>query len=77
MSNNDTRGRSNSRRHMRGPSTLTRKPSGTIIVPRDGGTYSHTEVEEYPPGDARAMSPRRNSEETDAMEQEMRAKMRL
>jgi len=53
-----------------------RKSSGTIIVPRDRSANSDTDPAEYPPDDARAMSPRRNSEETEAMEEAMRANLR-
>lgn len=42
------------------PRMASRKPSASILVPRD-----HPEIEikqeEFPPDDARAMSPRRNS----------------
>ncbi|KAL2055716.1 hypothetical protein ABVK25_003960 [Lepraria finkii] len=65
----ERRSRSNSRglRPTLGP----RKPSGTMIIPAD-----HPDVEgkdeEYPPHDARAMSPRRSSADTDKMVEETR-----
>ncbi|WEW58938.1 hypothetical protein PRK78_004406 [Emydomyces testavorans] len=50
---------------------LARKPSASIIVPRD-----HPEVEiekeEFPPDDARAMSPRRNSADIERLGREAR-----
>ncbi|MCJ1483550.1 hypothetical protein MMC06_003718 [Schaereria dolodes] len=53
------------------PKLGSRKSSGTIIVSRD-----HPQVElqheEYPPEDARAMSPRRNSTETEKLGEEAR-----
>lgn len=53
----------------------TRKPSATSIVPRD-----HPEVEmrneEYPPEDARGMSPRRNSEDLEKLGQETRRSLK-
>ncbi|EDN10525.1 conserved hypothetical protein [Histoplasma mississippiense (nom. inval.)] len=46
-------------RHPRAKRLASRRPSGSILVPRD-----HPEIEiqeeEFPPDDARAMSPRRN-----------------
>lgn len=54
------------------PKLHTRKSSGTIIVPRDDPIIE-IEEEEYDEGDARAMSPRRSSEELDKMEDNARA----
>lgn len=53
------------------PKLHTRKSSGTIIVPRDDPNIE-MEEEEYDEGDARAMSPRRSSEELDRMEDNAR-----
>jgi len=53
------------------PKLHTRKSSGTIIVPRDDPNVE-IEDEEYGEGDARAMSPRRSSEELDRMEDNAR-----
>ncbi|MCJ1257570.1 hypothetical protein MMC24_005396 [Lignoscripta atroalba] len=57
--------------HVSRPKFGSRKSSGTIIVPRD---HPHVQAqhEEYPPEDARAMSPRRSSEETEKLGQETR-----
>ncbi|MCJ1299042.1 hypothetical protein MMC08_001833 [Hypocenomyce scalaris] len=53
------------------PKLCSRKSSGTIIVPLD---HPNVEIqnEEYPPEDARAMSPRGNSEETDKLSHDTR-----
>jgi short coiled-coil protein len=57
------RGRSMDR--LRRPGLPRRIASGTLIVPRDA---ANIEVEEnYGPGDARTMSPRRTSEEVDRL----------
>ncbi|KAL8654485.1 MAG: hypothetical protein Q9226_003417 [Calogaya cf. arnoldii] len=47
------------------PQLMSRKSSGTIIIPREAPTEAPPQ--DFPPGDARAMSPRRSSEETDKM----------
>ena len=47
---------------------MHRKSSGTIIVPRDAPDIEIKD-EEYDEGDARAMSPRRSSEELDRLEE--------
>ncbi|KAL8973370.1 MAG: hypothetical protein Q9197_002396 [Variospora fuerteventurae] len=47
------------------PRLSQRKSSGTMIIPRDAPTEAPSQ--EFPPEDARAMSPRRSSEETDKM----------
>ena len=50
---------------------MNRKPSSSILVPRD-----HPEIEiveeEFPPDDARAMSPRRNSSDLERLGKEAR-----
>jgi len=51
---------------LKRPKLLTRVSSSTIIVPRDTPNIELTE-EEYAPGDARTMSPRRTSEEVDRL----------
>ncbi|MCJ1374055.1 hypothetical protein MMC20_005285 [Loxospora ochrophaea] len=53
------------------PKLSSRKPSGSIIVPRDSANIE-IEYEEFPPNDARAMSPRRNSVETERLGREAR-----
>ncbi|MCJ1442025.1 MAG: hypothetical protein MMC23_002517 [Stictis urceolatum] len=72
-SDGSSRGRT---RRLKRPPMSSRKSSGTIIVPRDRSTNSDTAPEEYPPDDARAMSPRRNSEETEAMEEATKKSLR-
>ncbi|KAI4140090.1 MAG: hypothetical protein LQ340_007925 [Diploschistes diacapsis] len=49
--------------------------SSTMIVPRSRANEEDAE-QDFPPGDARAMSPRRNSEETEAMEEATRSVVR-
>ena len=65
----DGRSRSNSRTLR--PRLGTRKSSGTMIVPAD---HPDVEIKEesYPADDARAMSPRRSSADTERMVQEAR-----
>lgn len=60
------------------PTLLTRKSSGTIIVPRNykAPTDNGGPDEVYPPDDARAMSPRRSHEETQAMAEATRIVVR-
>ncbi|KAH8723230.1 hypothetical protein GQ44DRAFT_620967 [Phaeosphaeriaceae sp. PMI808] len=53
------------------PRLGSRKSSGTIIIPRDSPNVELKE-EEYDDGDARAMSPRRSSEEIEKMGQDAR-----
>ncbi|KAH8595085.1 hypothetical protein B0O99DRAFT_512686 [Bisporella sp. PMI_857] len=63
-------------KHLSRPKLGTRKLSGTIIVPRDD---PHVEIQEgeetFDPDDARAMSPRRNSEDLEKMGQDTREKL--
>ncbi|KAL8942033.1 MAG: hypothetical protein Q9216_001886 [Gyalolechia sp. 2 TL-2023] len=47
------------------PRLTQRKSSGTMIIPRDAPVEAPPQ--EFPPDDARAMSPRRSSEETEKM----------
>ena len=54
---------------------LTSRHSSSIIVPRSQANVVVGE-EKFPPGDARAMSPRRNSDETEAMEEQARTAVR-
>lgn len=54
---------------------LVSRVSSSIIVPRSQANPEDEQVE-YPPGDARAMSPRRNSEETEKIEEETRSVVR-
>jgi len=51
---------------LKRPKVLSRVSSSTIIVPRDTPNIELTD-EEYGPGDARTMSPRRTSEEVDRL----------
>jgi len=64
------------RSHLERPTLGVRKTSGTIIVPRD---YPHIEIKEgeetFDEDDARAMSPRRNSEDVEKMSQDARAEL--
>ena len=50
---------------------LARKPSASILVPRDHPQIE-IEEEEFPPDDARAMSPRRNSADVERLGREAR-----
>jgi hypothetical protein len=60
------------------PKFSTRKSSGTMIVPRDAPNVELKEGEEvFDEGDARAMSPRRNSDILEKMRQEARAQLSL
>lgn len=47
------------------PKLTSRKSSGTIIIPREADVT--TPLRDYPPDDARAMSPRRSSSETEKL----------
>jgi hypothetical protein len=49
----------------------SRKPSASILVPRDHPEIE-IEEEEFPPDDARAMSPRRNSADLERLGKEAR-----
>ena len=53
------------------PGRVSRKPSSSILVPRDHPEIE-IEEEEFPPDDARAMSPRRNSEDLERLGKEAR-----
>lgn len=48
-----------------------RKPSASILVPRDHPEIE-IEEEEFPPDDARAMSPRRDSADVERLGKEAR-----
>lgn len=50
---------------------VSRKPSSSILVPRDHPEIE-IEKEEFPPDDARAMSPRRNSADLERLGKEAR-----
>ena len=54
-------------RSLTRPTYTGRKSSRTMLVPSDSPDVELKEEENYPPGDARAMSPRRGPEETDKM----------
>lgn len=64
----DGEGPSRSNSKSQRPKLHHRKSSGTIIVPRDAPDIEIKD-EEYDEGDARAMSPRRSSEELDRLEE--------
>jgi hypothetical protein len=53
------------------PRLASRKPSASILVPRDHPEIE-IEEEEFPPDDARAMSPRRNSADVERLGREAR-----
>ncbi|OJJ51278.1 hypothetical protein ASPZODRAFT_12117 [Penicilliopsis zonata CBS 506.65] len=53
------------------PRIASRKPSASILVPRDHPEIE-IEEEEFPPDDARAMSPRRNSADLERLGKEAR-----
>jgi hypothetical protein len=61
------RGRSRTER----PRMASRKPSASILVPRDHPEIE-IEEEEFPPDDARAMSPRRDSADVERLGKEAR-----
>lgn len=54
-------------RSLTRPRFTSRKSSGTMLIPSDSPDVELKEEENYPPGDARAMSPRRSPEETNKM----------
>lgn len=57
------------------PPIGARKPSGTIIVPRDAKVELELGDEVFDEEDARTMSPRRNSEDLERMSQEAREEL--
>ncbi|EPE27713.1 hypothetical protein GLAREA_04504 [Glarea lozoyensis ATCC 20868] len=59
--------------NLKRPRLLSRKSSGTIIVPREARTEMNDEDEDFDEDDARAMSPRRSSQDLEKMGQEARA----
>lgn len=68
--------RHNSRRsRMDRPRLGDRQRSNTIIVPK-GRDVVQTEKRAYPPDDARAMSPRRNSEDIERLERGVRESLK-
>lgn len=76
--NEPTTSNSNSgtNKHLERPKIGTRKPSGTIIVPRDDPRIEIQPGDEaFDEDDARAMSPRRNSEDLEKMSQDARAQL--
>ncbi|PMD40108.1 hypothetical protein L207DRAFT_428492 [Hyaloscypha variabilis F] len=61
---------------LRRPKMTSRKSSGTIIVPREHPKVELGEDdEEFDEDDARAMSPRRSSQDLEKMSQEARAQL--
>lgn len=62
--------------HLARPKISTRKNSGTIIVPRDAPNVELKYGDEvFDEDDARAMSPRRNSEDLEKMSQDARSQL--
>lgn len=61
---------------LKRPKLGQRHSSSTIIVPRDAPNIELTD-EEYGPGDARTMSPRRTSEEVDRLGENARQALLL
>lgn len=60
------------------PRMASRKPSASILVPRDHPEIEVDEdVHEFPPDDARAMSPRRNSADVERLSHEARRQIQL
>lgn len=57
------------------PRLPTRKSSGTLIVPRDSEEASRLMETRLEPGDVRAMSPRRTSEDLAQMGRQTRAEV--
>lgn len=57
------------------PRLPSRKSSGTIIVPRDSDAVGPVDVR-LEPGDVRAMSPRRTSEDLESIGREARDELR-
>lgn len=57
------------------PRLSSRKSSGTLIVPRDSDAVGPVE-RRFEPGDVRAMSPRRTSEDLEAIGREARDELR-
>ncbi|KAL1892354.1 hypothetical protein Sste5346_007092 [Sporothrix stenoceras] len=58
------------------PRLPNRKSSGTIIVPRDSEEASRPMETRLDPGDVRAMSPRRTSEDLEQLGRQTRAEVR-
>ncbi|CAF9929605.1 hypothetical protein IMSHALPRED_007954 [Imshaugia aleurites] len=54
-------------RSLTRPKYVSRKSSRTMLVPSDSPDVELKDEENYPPGDARAMSPRRSPEETNKL----------
>ncbi|EEA21808.1 hypothetical protein TMatcc_008773 [Talaromyces marneffei ATCC 18224] len=59
------------RSRLERPRMASRKPSASILVPRDHPEIE-IEEEEFPPDDARAMSPRRDSADVERLGKEAR-----
>ncbi|OAA53914.1 bzip transcription factor [Niveomyces insectorum RCEF 264] len=57
------------------PRLLSRKSSGTIIVPRDSEEASRPMETRMDPGDVRAMSPRRTNEDLEILGRQTRAEV--
>ncbi|KAL8397221.1 hypothetical protein RB594_004078 [Gaeumannomyces avenae] len=58
------------------PQLPSRKSSGTMVVPRDSIDASRPCEIDFEPGDVRAMSPRRTTEDIEAMGREAREELR-
>ncbi|KAF7512569.1 hypothetical protein GJ744_000830 [Endocarpon pusillum] len=63
------------RQRLGRPKLSARIPSGSIIIPK--GNEIQQRFVEYPPDDARAMSPRRNSADLERLGQEARMSLKI
>lgn len=62
--------------HLKRPRLVSRKSSGTIIVPREHPRVELQEGDEiFDEDDARAMSPRRSSQDLEKMSEDARAQL--
>jgi hypothetical protein len=69
-------GRPRTPQDLKRPKMTSRKSSGTIIVPREHPRVELKEGDEvFDEDDARAMSPRRSSQDLEKMSQEARAQL--
>lgn len=55
------------------PQIIARKSSGTMIIPMTQSSTSQTPTEDYPPDDARSMSPRLEGEDMEKLEMAIRS----
>lgn len=66
-SETETNTKSSRKSRLERPRMADRQRSSSIIIPKNVDTYQ-TERPDYPPDDARAMSPRRSSEDLERLE---------